>query len=245
MRDTKTRGLRRFSLLTIAALLSASASFAADPPTPERTPDTVGYAIGYDLGAEVTKGLAADGVQVNPDAVARGLADALRGQASTLTAEQVDALLVALHNDLAVKRVRARLETDPVFKALYDDNARRSKTFHENFAKKEGVVSLPSGCQYLVLRKGEGAPVGDAKKVIVNYRALTVSGAEFARGENAEMPIATINKGGQEVIRLMREGDRWQAAIPPALAFGEAGKDPHIGPNECLIAEVEIIRVVK
>ncbi len=226
--------------------LAACAAVAQAPADAGATsPDRISYAIGFDLGAETAKGLKADGVTINPDLVAKGMADGLRGQGTTFTAAQVDATLVALHKELATRRVKARLESDPVFKALCEDNARKSRLFHENFAKKEGVVTLPSGCQYLPITKGAGQPVGDAGKIVVNYKALTVNGAEYGRGEQTEVEVSTMNEGAQELIRLMREGDKWQAAIPPERAFGEIGKDPHIGPNESLIAEVEIVRVVK
>lgn len=227
------------------AMVAGASSASAQADAGATSPDRVSYAIGFDLGAETAKGLKADGVTINPDLVAKGLADGLRGQGTSFTAAQVDATLVALHKELATRKVKARMESDPVFRALCEDNARKSKTFHENFAKKEGVVTLPSGCQYLPITKGAGQPVADCSKVVVNYKALTINGAEYGRGEQAEVEVSTMNEGAQELIRLMREGDKWQAAIPPARAFGEIGKEPHIGPNESLIAEVEIVRAIK
>lgn len=246
--------LIRASLL--AGLVMARGSALAQSPAAPAPPgaaggdaqpatDKVSYSVGYDLGVETAKGLKSDGVAVDPELVAKGLADGLRGQASTLTAEQVDATLVALHKALAEKRVKARIESDPVFKALADDNAKRCKQFHDNYAKKTGVITLPSGCQYLVLTKGEGQPVADSTKVQVNFRALTINNVEYGRGEGVEIAVSTVNEGAQELLRMMREGDKWQAAIPPERAFGLIGKEPNIGPNESLIAEVEIVRAIK
>lgn len=237
--------LHRAPIVVGVALASCGAFAQAPAPDAPPPADKVSYSVGYDLGVETAKGLKADGVAVDPELVAKGLADGLRGQATTLTAEQVDATLTALHKALAERRVRARLETDPVFRALAEDNARKSKQFHDNFAKKEGVVSLPSGCQYLPVTKGAGQPVADAPQVVVNFRALTINGVEYGRGEGVQVAVATMNAGAQELIKLMREGDKWQVAIPPERAFGVIGKEPNIGPSESLIAEVEVVRALK
>ncbi len=243
---TVRKMMRGWSVVCVAGaagLLCAAVASGADPAPAAPKGDQISYSIGYDLGADTAKGLKADGVEVNPDMVAKGLADGLRGAGTMLTAEQVDAVLVSLHKELASKRVKARLASDPVFKAFAEENAKKSAEFHANFAKKQGVTTLPSGCQYSVVRKGEGASAKDAKSVVVTFRAVLITGREFGRGENAEVQVATLNEGAQELIRLMHEGDKWQVAIPPSRAFGDIGRDPDVGPNETIVADVELVKV--
>ena len=121
----------------------------------------------------------------------------------------------------------------------------------ENFlnynAKKEGVVALPSGLQYRVIRKGTGTRPGYRDKVTVHYRGTLIEGTEFdssyKRGNPATFKLNRVIKGWTEGLALMKEGAKWELFIPSVLAYGTAGSPPSIGPNETLIFEVELIKV--
>ncbi len=121
-------------------------------------------------------------------------------------------------------------------------------TFFAENGKQEGVVTLPSGLQYRVLRAGTGKSPTLEDRVRVHYRGVLLDGTEFdssyARGAPAEFGLARLIKGWQEALPLMREGAKWEIYIPAELGYGEAGAGNVIPPGAALIFEVELIAVL-
>ena len=120
--------------------------------------------------------------------------------------------------------------------------------FLEENAKKDGVVSLPSGVQYRVLKseEGEGEKPFFAGGVTVHYEGRTMEGLVFDQsppGEPATLRVAATIKGWQEILLLMEVGDKWEVYIPPALAYGESGFAGKFGPNEALIFTIEVVGI--
>jgi FKBP-type peptidyl-prolyl cis-trans isomerase FkpA len=121
------------------------------------------------------------------------------------------------------------------------------KAFLAENATKEGVITTPSGLQYLVLTEGEGTSPKATDTVVVHYRGTLLNGAEFdssyARREPAEFPLNRVIKGWTEGVQLMKPGAKFRFFIPPNLAYGSRGAGIDIGPNETLIFEVELLKV--
>jgi len=118
-------------------------------------------------------------------------------------------------------------------------------------AKKTGVRTTASGLQYEVLTEGPagGKSPTDANKVSVHYEGRLIDGTVFDssydRGEPIEFPLARVIPGWTEGVQLMSEGDKFRFFIPPSLAYGEGGTPGGpIGPNEALIFDVELLKVV-
>jgi FKBP-type peptidyl-prolyl cis-trans isomerase FklB len=128
-----------------------------------------------------------------------------------------------------------------------DKNLKAGEAFLAENAKKEGVVTLPSGLQYKVIEAGSGKTPKASDTVTVNYRGTLIDGKEFdssyKRGEPATFPVSGVIAGWTEALQLMKEGAKWQLVIPPGLAYGEKGAGPVIGPNSTLVFEVELIKV--
>lgn len=115
-------------------------------------------------------------------------------------------------------------------------------------AQKPGVITTPSGLQYLVLREGAGKSPGKKDTVVVNYRGTLLNGVEFdssylAGREPAEFPLNRVIKGWTEGLQLMKEGAKFRFFIPSGLAYGSRGAGLDIGPDETLIFEVELLKV--
>jgi FKBP-type peptidyl-prolyl cis-trans isomerase len=111
-----------------------------------------------------------------------------------------------------------------------------------------GVVQLPSGVQYAVIKQGQGGASPDANsKVTVNYRGMLIDGTEFdstwAHGQPVSFQVNGVIPGWQDVIPRMHVGDRWKVVIPPKLAYGEQGALPRIGPNEALVFDIELLAI--
>ena len=113
---------------------------------------------------------------------------------------------------------------------------------------KPGVVSLPSGIQYEVLREGEGTQPTASSKVKAHYRGALLDGKEFdssfRRNEPFTAPLRSLIKGWQEVIPLMKEGSHWRIWIPSDLAYGDRGAAPDIPGGATLLFEVELLAVL-
>lgn len=130
-------------------------------------------------------------------------------------------------------------------------NLAAAKKFLDENGRKSGVRSTASGLQYQVLAEGPagGRKPTDVNKVSVHYEGRLVDGTVFDssydRGAPIEFPLASVIPGWTEGVQLMSEGDKFRFFIPPALAYGERGTPGGpIGPNEALIFEVELLKVV-
>jgi FKBP-type peptidyl-prolyl cis-trans isomerase FklB len=126
-------------------------------------------------------------------------------------------------------------------------NKKEGETFLAGNKKKEGVVTLPSGMQYKVMKQGSGKKPKLTDTVTTHYKGTLIDGTEFdssyRRGQPVSFPVNGVIAGWTEALQLMEEGAKWQLFIPSPLAYGEKGAGPQIGPHATLIFEVELISV--
>jgi FKBP-type peptidyl-prolyl cis-trans isomerase len=117
--------------------------------------------------------------------------------------------------------------------------------FAEN-VKKEGIVTLPSGLQYKILKRGDGKQPSLADKVVCHYQGTLLDGrvfdSSYKKNEPATLPVKGLIKGWSEALQLMPVGSKWQLFIPPQLGYGERVVGG-IGPNSTLLFEVELISI--
>lgn len=123
----------------------------------------------------------------------------------------------------------------------------KGEKFLEDNAKKEGVVTTPSGLQYKVLVEGTGKSPKATDTVLVHYAGTLIDGREFdssyRRNAPIEFPLNRVIAGWTEGVQLMKEGAKFRFFIPSKLAYGPRGAGRDIGPNEALIFEVELLQV--
>jgi FKBP-type peptidyl-prolyl cis-trans isomerase FklB len=114
---------------------------------------------------------------------------------------------------------------------------------------KEGVVTLPSGVQYLVLKEGAGNQPSLSDSVKAHYKGALLDGKEFdssfRRNQPFTAPLRSLIKGWQEVLPLMKEGSHWRLWIPSDLAYGDRGAGSDIPGGATLVFEVELLNIVK
>ena len=149
-----------------------------------------------------------------------------------------------LNNKASKVRAEKQKERDAQAAA----NEAEGKSFLEENAKKEGVVTTESGLQYIVINEGKGAKPAENDRIKVNYRGTLLNGEEFdasKEGEPATLSVRGVIKGWQEALQLMPVGSKWQLFIPGDLAYGKRGAGEKIGPNATLIFEVELVEIVK
>jgi FKBP-type peptidyl-prolyl cis-trans isomerase FklB len=115
--------------------------------------------------------------------------------------------------------------------------------------RKAGVVELPSGLQYEVLRKGTGPKPTMSDKVRCHYHGTLINGRVFdssmERGEPAVFGVSQVIPGWVEALQLMETGAKWRLFIPSELAYGAGGAGDHIEPNSTLVFDVELLNITK
>jgi FKBP-type peptidyl-prolyl cis-trans isomerase FklB len=202
-----------------------------------KTPkDKASYAIGLNIGKSLHK----DSVDVDPNILAQGIKDALAGSKPLLTDDEAKAAMVALQSD-----VRKTREAE--MQIAGEANKKEGEAFLATNKTKEGVVTLPSGLQYKILKEGNGPKPTASDSVVCNYKGTLINGTEFdssyKRGQPATFPVGQVIHGWTEALQLMPVGSKWQLFIPSDMAYGPRGPSPDIGPNATLIFEVELLSI--
>ena len=131
----------------------------------------------------------------------------------------------------------------------YADNKAAGEKFLAENKAKEGVVTTPSGLQYKIITKGNGAVPADSSKVKVNYKGTLIDGTEFdssyKRNEPASFRANQVIKGWTEALTMMPVGSKWELYIPYDLAYGSRETGSQIKPFSTLIFEVELLGIEK
>lgn len=128
----------------------------------------------------------------------------------------------------------------------YGDNKKAGEKFLAENKKKAGVVTLPSGVQYKVIKEGKGEMPKDTSLVEVNYEGRTLEGkvfdSSYKRKESAKMRANQVIKGWSEALTHMPEGSVWEVYIPQELAYGPRQQGADIKPFSVLIFKIELIK---
>jgi FKBP-type peptidyl-prolyl cis-trans isomerase FklB len=224
-------------LVLLPLLLTAGQLVAAPANTVQLVTDSAkqSYSIGYDFGQNIQQNLS----DIELKLFINGLEDAFQKKAPQMKKEDMAAAIQTYREKLMAKQ-----QKEQESKSL--SNKKASEEFLAANKAKKGVVTLPSGLQYVVLADGTGKSPSAEDTVTVHYRGTLINGEEFdssyRRNEPATFAVSGVIKGWTEALQLMKEGAKWQLFIPPQLAYGERGMGS-IGPNELLIFEVELVKV--
>ena len=207
--------------------------------------DNISYSLGFSMGSRFIR----DGLEINLEIFQEGMKDGFTGSKQVLTEEEMQKTMMALQQKMMAKRQTEHMKEMEERKNLGEANKEKGEKFLEANKAKEGVITLESGLQYKILRKGTGTSPKATDTVKCHYKGTTIDGEEFdssyKRGEPATFALNRVIKGWTEGLQLMKEGGKWEFFIPPELAYGEMGSGPHIGPNEVLIFEVELLGIEK
>ena len=132
-------------------------------------------------------------------------------------------------------------------RSLLQSKAEEQEKFLQDNAAKEGVVTLPSGLQYLILKPGDGAKPGPKTMVTVHYEGSLVNGivfdSSYKRGRPATFGVHQVIRGWTEALQLMPVGSKWKLFIPAELGYGSRGAGGSIPPNATLIFDVELLSI--
>jgi FKBP-type peptidyl-prolyl cis-trans isomerase FklB len=229
----------RLALLCVIAVLAAGSARAASPAKLDLTDPK--QRLSYALGTGIGNSIKAQGVEIDPNVVAVGIADAIAGKLA-LTDAEIRATMDEVRDGLIAKQ-QAKQEADA--KA----NTKAGSDYLAANAKRAGVKTTASGLQYKVVKSGTGKTPGPTDTVKVHYRGTLISGAVFDssidRGEPVSFQVNGVIAGWTEVLQLMKEGDEWEVYIPSDLAYGASGAGDKIQPNSVLVFDIRLLTVGK
>jgi FKBP-type peptidyl-prolyl cis-trans isomerase FklB len=200
----------------------------------------VSYALGMNIAASLGANLKRQNVDINNDVLVQAIKDGLSGGKTLMTEAEAQTTLRQFMTELQQKQ-------EEKMKEAGEANKKEGDTFLATNKTKPGVVTLPDGLQYKIIKEGTGPKPTATDTVTVNYRGTLINGKEFdssyKRGEPATFPVGGVIKGWTEALQLMPVGSKWELYIPSDLAYGARGAGADIGPNSTLIFEVELLSI--
>lgn len=199
--------------------------------------EKISYAVGYSYYENLSKEY-----ELDVDAFFKGIEDGIAKKPG-LDPLQMKEALTAFQEQIRAKQRAKMLEKSK-------ENRAKGEAFLQENKKKEGVITLKSGLQYKIIKKGSGEQSPKPEDTIkCHYKGTTIDGAEFdssyKRGKPAVFQLNRVIKGWTEALQLMKTGSKWELYIPADLAYGDRQAGPTIKPGSTLIFEVEFISIEK
>jgi len=222
--------------LICCSLIAASVQVLASDKTELKTDkDKLSYSIGVSVG----KNLKSEATEVDLNLLIEGL-KASMGSGNVLL------------SDAEIRKVMSDYQTQMRQRATANkqqavgENKKKGDAFLADFKGQKGVLALPSGVLYKILKEGTGRKPIESDMVAVNYRGALINGKEFdstEAGHPANLKISSLIAGWKQALAMMPTGSKWQIVIPSQLAYGERGVGNDIGPNEVLVFDVELVAI--
>jgi FKBP-type peptidyl-prolyl cis-trans isomerase FklB len=189
--------------------------------------DSVSYSMGLLMGTSIQK---AGITEINDQIFLQGIKDMVYGTPQIISPDQANMIMNAYLMKLVTKKAQ--------------DNLQKGQLFLAENAKKEGVITLPSGLQYKVIKEGEGPSPVDTSMVTVHYTGTFIDGKVFdssvERGEPAEFAVGDVIPGWTEALKLMKAGANYMVYIPANLAYGE-NSPASIEPNSVMVFDIHLL----
>lgn len=190
--------------------------------------------LSYALGMSMASSLVNSGLKhIDVDSFVKAFTDIVQSGACDMSPQEAEQHIQAYFS----KRQNEMLE----------ENLKIGRDFLEENKKKEGVVALPSGLQYEILKEGTGEKPKATDRVKCHYHGTLINGKVFdssvERGQPAVFGVNQVIKGWVEALQLMPVGSKWRLYIPSELAYGSQGAGNSIEPNSALIFDVELLGI--
>jgi FKBP-type peptidyl-prolyl cis-trans isomerase len=253
------------SILIFAASMAALQAIAQDKPATTATPVSAATAsvdasgskpataipempdpkkISYSIGMNVGQNLKQRFPEADIDSIVAAIKDVLAGNKTQLTEDEAREIISEFSRvSMAREAEKARVAAEK--------NKVEGEAFLAKNTKEPGVITLPSGLQYIIITEGTGATPKSNEVVTANYRGTLIDGTEFdssfAPGRKPFMGSvsAAALKGWTEIFQKMKVGSKYKVFLPPSLAFGPSGRRPKIEGNSVVIFELELLAITE
>lgn len=250
--------MKKYILLTVIVMLAAAVSSqayaqkkekkkkgktevvaapAVEKPLFASNKDTISYIIGADIAHSFAK----NELDLNKELVFKGFSDAQDKKDTIFSQEEIGAIMMAWQQEMSTKKAA-------LAEAEMAKNVKVGQDYLTANKTKEGVIVLPSGLQYKVLKTGTGESPDDNDVVKVHYTGTLIDGTVFdssrERGEPIEFPVNGVIAGWTEALKLMKPGSQLMLFIPADLAYGDKKTGP-IPEGSTLIFDVELLSFEK
>lgn len=187
----------------------------------------VSYGVGRQMGEQLASN-AFDGVDAQ--AVAQGVIDALTGENSQVSRQDIEE---------AFRTMSTRMQ---------EKYSQAGELFLAENAQKEGITVTASGLQYAIITAGSGEKPTATSRVRTHYHGMLIDGTVFDssvdRGQPIDFAVGGVIAGWTEALQLMPVGSKWRLYIPQDLAYGARGAGESIPPHSALIFDVELLAIV-
>lgn len=227
----------KLHLLSLAVISTFSlTAFAAQPAASTmNNTDKISYSIGVDIGHNFKN----QEIALNPQMMAQGVKDATTGDKTLMTPKEMQDTLAGFQKELISKRETQLQQIGQKNKAASDAFLAENKT-------KPGVVTLPDGLQYKIIKEGTGKSPTQNDSVMVNYEGTFIDGkvfdSSYTRGKPVTFPVSQVIPGWTEALKMMKPGAEWMVYVPSTLGYGDRGVGP-IGPNQALVFKIELLNI--
>jgi FKBP-type peptidyl-prolyl cis-trans isomerase FklB len=242
-------GIQMNNRLLATTLLAAAVAFnvyaADEKPVTQPQAEPVGAfksvteQKSYALGVQTARSFKRDAVDVDIEMLKRGLDDGLAGGRLLMTEGELRSTMNGVLGEMRRQEAVNHREAS-------DANRSKGEQYLAANKAKPGVVTLPSGVQYRVIKEGSGPKPTEESIVTCKYRGTRLDGREFdatSADKEVKLRVDQMFNGWKQAVKLMPEGSHWEIVIPPTLAFGSRGVGTDIGPNETLIMDFELVKV--
>ena len=205
----------------------------------------ISYALGLNFAMETLHNMP---VELDTELFLQACTDVFQHHELGLSAEEFKATI-----DILQKRIEAQHASGCHCETCDghcggEDQQKKGDAYREQNAKKNGVVTRPSGLQIEHVQEGTGKSPVATDNVRVHYTGKLIDGTVFdssvKRGQPTEFPLNRVIAGWTEGLQLMKEGGKAILTIPPELGYGEQGAPGAIPPNATLVFEVELLKVL-
>lgn len=244
MRIELTKSAILFLLFLPAGSIIAQQNAVHPPPQGKSAFKTLKENESYAMGVEMLRNLKRQRFDFDLNTVILGMKDADAGGKLAMTDDEMLEML-----NISASEARMMKTSDQLIAG--QENRKAEEEFLAQNHSREGVVTLPSGLQYKVLKAGNGNKPSAADTVEVNYRGTLVDGTQFENTYDAGHPATIrvsdphVTAGLREALKLMPVGAKWQLFIPSRLAYGQRPSGRVIGPYSMLIYELEVLSIQK
>lgn len=211
-------------------------------PTQNNLLTTEKEKVSYSIGADLGENFKAQGIEIDPAMVAKGLQDIISNQATLMTKQEMANTLMAFQKELVAKR-------DAQSKNASAQNLQAGNAYLAANKQKPGVITTASGLQYKIIKAGKGETPTANDTVTVDYKGTLINGkvfdSSYDRKQSVTFPVSGVVPGWQEALKLMQPGSTFEIVVPANLAYGEQGAGGAIGPNETLLFTIHLVSVKK